>query len=332
VERGARFPQRAHVLGEAPAQILLHLGEEPELLEERGVGQEEPGPLRERGLAPEDGAPRVADLLGCPRRPEARERLVQRARIDPEPGRRVRPDSARSAQRVQELVALAPGEGAREPVVLEEPREVRVAGFAAGGGAKGPERLDECLPPGAHPAHEPLQHRAPLREQELVHQGRRWRVRHRGARRVSRAPDDDGRRRALRSFRDLPSGGGGRRGSGIRLPRSVRRVPPLRRILARPVAFGCDVGGRPAREVGEREWAERPGGWRVGEQRADREQLVPPEVPERSLERRGSRRPPGLRTPARRALEELCVQIGHGAQPAPTSAAPSRREWLGRIP
>jgi hypothetical protein len=121
VERGARVAQRPHVLGKAPAQVLLHLGEEPEVLEARGVGQEEPDPLRERRLAPEDGAPCVADLLGRPRRPEPLERLVQRAAIDPEPGRGLRPDAARSAQRVKELVALAPREGARESVVLEEP-------------------------------------------------------------------------------------------------------------------------------------------------------------------------------------------------------------------
>jgi hypothetical protein len=46
-------------------------------------------------------------------------------------------------------------------------------------------------------------------------------------------------------------------------------VSSLRRVAARALALGGDVGGRPAREIGERERAERPRGRRIGEQRAD---------------------------------------------------------------
>ncbi len=172
MERPAHGAQRARVLREPAPQVLLELGEEPEVLEPRAVGEDEAEPLRERRLAPEGRAPLLADLLRGRLRPEPVERVGERGDVEAEPDRRLREDAARGAQRVEELVLLAPRERAAEVVVLEEPGEFRVARRAASGRAPRRERVHERLPPGAVLSEEPLEHGAPLREEQLLDERR----------------------------------------------------------------------------------------------------------------------------------------------------------------
>jgi hypothetical protein len=74
--------ERAEVLGEARAQVLLDLREEAEVAQARLLPEDEPDPLRERRPRAELGAARVADAFGLRGRAEPGEGRVERGGVE----------------------------------------------------------------------------------------------------------------------------------------------------------------------------------------------------------------------------------------------------------
>jgi hypothetical protein len=146
------------VLGQARPQVLLDLVEEPEIAQPSLVDEEEPHALGDRGAAAELGAALLADPLGVARGTEADEGGLEPGGVEAEPGGGRGADAAGGAQRVEQLVPLAPLERSREAVVIEERVELGLPGRVTAGAAKAPGQLrEDRAAPGAVAAEQALE-------------------------------------------------------------------------------------------------------------------------------------------------------------------------------
>jgi len=305
--------QRAEVLGEPGAEVVLQLGQDLEILEPLPLLGEEARALRERRPAAQLFAPLRADPLRVSLRAGACEQGGQLLGRDPERRRGADHHAAGRAERVERLVPLPPLVHAREAVLLEQPREiVRRRGRAV---AVAPARGELGHDRGAAAAvapHEPLQLGAALGPQELVDQGQLARGGGRRLGALAGAADHDGRGGPLPATPRTPLRAMlRRRRRRLRRHRLRRGGLGLLAVAALALALGRDVGGRAARDVGEGVRAQRACRRRIGEERAHGEQLVPGERSERGARLRGSGLAPRLRAPAERARDELVVDLGH---------------------
>jgi hypothetical protein len=296
------------VLRQACPQVFLELRPDPEVLEPLRILEQEVDAIRERGPGAQVGAAILADPLRFVRHAGARQRGLEARRVEADALRGARAHAAGSPQGVQQLVALAPREGSRQTVQVEQRRDVLLVHLGAIG-APPPrgERARDHRAAAAVLADEPLEHRSTVGAAQLVEQREEDGHRGRVGDAVAGAPDHDvggaGARRALATGRCRANrvGRGGARHHGW-----------LALVATGALALGGDVGRDPARKVGQGQGPERPRRRGIGEQRPHRQDLVPAERRERSLDLGRAGLSTGLRAPARHPLQQLRIQLRHG--------------------
>ncbi|WP_041448289.1 hypothetical protein [Anaeromyxobacter sp. Fw109-5] len=263
------------MLRQACAQVRLELAEEAEVTQPVLLPEQQVDALGEGRARAKIGASLLADSLRVGDGAEPSEGGVESALVEPEASGGGGARAAGGAERVQELVVLAPVERTPQAVVVEERVEMGLGRRRIPRGA--PPRLDlrqdrRASAPVA--AEHPLEDGAPLVAAQLVERRRRrGRLRGRGDDAVARAVDHDGRGALLLALASAPRGRRRRRRRGGS-DGLVRLFP---RVLRATLALSGRVRGRAARHVGEGVRSERRRGRRIGEERPRGEELVPGE-------------------------------------------------------
>jgi hypothetical protein len=266
--------QRIRVLPQPVAHVGFDLRGHPEVLEPLRLVDEQSHPVAQGRAAPDVLAPLVPEPLHVRTDPEPVDHPPQGLLRDRQRSGRAGEPSARGAHRVQDLLPLASLEGPREPVRVEQPRQLFSACGRSVGTAPSSDLLDQASAAPAVRAQPTLQDRAPFRLEQLVDE-RWWRFpRDLVVVAVARAANHHRRDppRALppRPLRLRWRGGGRRGGAGLlSLARGFGAVGPVALALRR------DLGRDSSRDLHERLRPERARRRRVRQHRSHREQRVP---------------------------------------------------------
>jgi hypothetical protein len=261
---------------QACAQVRLELAEEPEVAQPVLLPEQQMNALGEGCARAQVGASLLSDSLRVGHGAEPREGGVEASLVEPEGRGGSGARAAGGAERVQELVVLAPVERTRQAMVIEEGDEIGLRRRRTARAA--PSRLDlgqDRRAPASVAAQHPLEDGSPLVAVQLVERRRRrGRLRRGSDDAVARAVDHDGRGPLLLALAAAPAAPRGRRRRRGGLDGLVSLFPRVARIT---LALSGRVRGRAARHVGEGVRPERRRGRRIGEERPRAEELLPGE-------------------------------------------------------